>query len=80
MSTFRKQAVTQNGAKLISIDPRRTEMVDFSTLWLRQQPGTDTALFNAMAHVVVKEELYNEGAIYSSMSGSGSVLFGIFNK
>ena len=27
-----------------------------------------------------KEELYDDGAIYSSMSGSGSVLFGIFNK
>jgi len=28
----------------------------------------------------MKEELYKEGAIYASMSGSGSVLFGIFNK
>ena len=28
----------------------------------------------------MKEELYNDRAIYASMSGSGSVLFGIFNK
>jgi 4-diphosphocytidyl-2-C-methyl-D-erythritol kinase len=28
----------------------------------------------------VKDELYNEGAIYASMSGSGSTLFGIFEK
>lgn len=26
----------------------------------------------------IKEDLYNQGSIYSSMSGSGSVLFGIF--
>ena len=26
-----------------------------------------------------KENLYNQGAIYSSMSGSGSVIFGIFS-
>lgn len=27
----------------------------------------------------IKEELYNEGALYASMSGSGSSVFGIFN-
>ena len=26
----------------------------------------------------IKEDLYHQGSIYSSMSGSGSVLFGIF--
>jgi len=28
----------------------------------------------------IKEELYNEGAIYASMSGSGSTVYGIFEK
>jgi 4-diphosphocytidyl-2-C-methyl-D-erythritol kinase len=28
----------------------------------------------------IKKELYNSGAIYSSMSGSGSTVYGIFNK
>jgi 4-diphosphocytidyl-2-C-methyl-D-erythritol kinase len=28
----------------------------------------------------IKEELYNHGAIYAAMSGSGSTVFGIFNK
>ena len=27
-----------------------------------------------------KEQLYRDGALYASMSGSGSSLFGIFNK
>ena len=27
-----------------------------------------------------KEELYKNGAVYASMTGSGSVLYGIFNK
>jgi anaerobic selenocysteine-containing dehydrogenase len=47
----------KNGATLIVIDPRQTEMTHFATLWLRQKPGTDVALFNAMAHVIVQEEL-----------------------
>ena len=28
----------------------------------------------------IKKKLYNDGAIYASMSGSGSVIYGIFNK
>ena len=63
IANFLKRAVRENGAKLIAIDPRRVEMVDFSTLWLQQNPGTDVALFQAMAHVVVKEKLYDEDFI-----------------
>ncbi|HRV92670.1 MAG TPA: formate dehydrogenase subunit alpha [Anaerolineae bacterium] len=69
ISTFLKQAVTRNGAKLIVIDPRHTEMADFATLWLRQKPGTDVAIFNAMAHVIVKEKLYDDDFIGQRTEG-----------
>ncbi len=59
ISNFLKKAVRKNNAKLIVVDPRRVGMVDFSTHWLRQNPGTDVAVFQAMAHTIVKEELYN---------------------
>jgi formate dehydrogenase alpha subunit len=59
ISLFLKRAVRQNGAKLIVIDPRQIELTDFATLWLRQKPGTDVALFQAMAQVIVTEKLYN---------------------
>ena len=49
ISLFLKQAVRQNGAKLIVIDPRQIELTDFATLWLRQKPGTDVAVYQAMA-------------------------------
>jgi predicted molibdopterin-dependent oxidoreductase YjgC len=80
ISTFLKQAITQNGAKLIVIDPRHTEMADFSTLWLRQQPGTDTALFNAMAHVVVKEKLYNEQFVADRTAGFSDYIESLEDK
>lgn len=41
----------------------------------------ETPLFSAHPILAsIKEELYNQGAIYASMSGSGSSLFGIFPK
>ena len=69
ISTFLKDAVAHNGATLIVIDPRQTEMTHFATLWLRQKPGTDVALFNAMAHVIVKEGLMNEDFIGERTEG-----------
>jgi predicted molibdopterin-dependent oxidoreductase YjgC len=69
IATFLKQAVHHNGAQLIVVDPRQTEMTRHAHLWLRQKPGTDTALFNAMAHVVVKESLVNEDFIAARTEG-----------
>jgi formate dehydrogenase alpha subunit len=69
ISNFLKRAVRQNGAKLIVIDPRQVEMTDFATLWLRQNPGTDVALWQAMAHVVVEQELYDREFIEARTEG-----------
>ncbi|GAB4147973.1 MAG: hypothetical protein Fur0021_07310 [Candidatus Promineifilaceae bacterium] len=69
ISNFLKRAVRQNGARLIVVDPRRIDMTNFATLWLRQNPGTDVAVFQAMAHVIVKEKLYNESFIHNRTEG-----------
>ena len=52
-----RRAVIEHGAKLIVINPRRIEMCDFAELWLRPRPGTDVALLNAMAKVILDENL-----------------------
>jgi formate dehydrogenase alpha subunit len=52
-----KKAVRKRGAKLILIDPRRIELAQFAYLHLRQRPGTDVALVQAMAHVILREHL-----------------------
>jgi formate dehydrogenase alpha subunit len=58
-----KAAVEKHGAKLIVVDPRRVEMVNWSALWLPEKPGTDVPVFSAMAHVILKERLYNQDFI-----------------
>jgi len=69
ISNFLKRAVRQNGAQLILIDPRQIELSDFATLWLRQRPGTDVALWQALAQVVVEEQLYDQAFIGSRTEG-----------
>jgi len=69
IATFLKQAVRKRGAQLIVIDPRQTEMTRFATLWLRQKPGSDVALFSAMAHAIVEEGLYDREFVASRTEG-----------
>jgi formate dehydrogenase major subunit len=54
----------REGAKLIVIDPRRTEMVKSAHVeadyHLPLLPGTNVAIVTSLAHVIVKEKLYDE--------------------
>ncbi len=54
-----KKAVQKHGAKLIVVDPRRIEMVNYAALYLPIKPGSDVPVFSAMAHVILKENLHN---------------------
>ncbi len=69
-----KAAVANHGAKLIVVDPRRVEMVNYAALWLPEKPGTDVPLFSAMAHVIIKERLYNQDFIERRTEGFARVL------
>jgi predicted molibdopterin-dependent oxidoreductase YjgC len=54
-----RRAVVERGAKLIVINPRRIDMCDYADLWLRPLPGTDVALLNGMAKVILDEGLWD---------------------
>jgi predicted molibdopterin-dependent oxidoreductase YjgC len=64
-----KEAVMKHGSKLIVIDPRRIELCDLATLWLPLQPGTNVALFTAMAHVIIEEGLVNRDFVEERTEG-----------
>jgi formate dehydrogenase major subunit len=57
----------RQGAKLIVIDPRRTDLVQSPHIaaehHLPLRPGTNVAMLTAIAHVVVTEKLYDEAFI-----------------
>ena len=54
----------RQGAKLILVDPRRTEMYEGphyrAAHHLALKPGTNVAIVTALAHVIVTEKLYDE--------------------
>ncbi|MBV6342243.1 molybdopterin oxidoreductase family protein [Candidatus Magnetobacterium casense] len=64
-----RAAKKANGAKVIVADPRRTDTAAIADIHLQLIPGTDVALNNALAHVLLRDgfvdkeqvELYTSG-------------------
>ncbi len=63
-----KRAV-EKGARLIVIDPRRTELAAMADVWLNLRAGTNVPLLNAMVHVILAEELENHDFIQARTEG-----------
>jgi predicted molibdopterin-dependent oxidoreductase YjgC len=53
-----RRAMTR-GARIIVINPKRVELCDQADLFIQPRPGTDVALFNAMARVILDEGVAN---------------------
>lgn len=50
---IRFRRAMKRGARIIVVNPKRVELCDQADLWLQQRPGTDVALFNAMARHIL---------------------------
>lgn len=55
-----KRAARYKGAKLLLVDPRQTRLTPFAHLWLRPKLGTDAALLNGLAKVIIEERIFDE--------------------
>lgn len=54
-----KKAV-RNGATLAVVDPRKTEVAGLAKYHLQIKSGSDIALFNGLANVIIEEDLWNK--------------------
>ena len=68
-ATFIKNAVKQNGAKLIIMDPRRQTLSRHAHMHLAFKPGSDVALLNAMLHTIITEGLTDQQYIAAYTEG-----------
>lgn len=59
----------QKGAKIICVDPRVTETARISDIHMQLKGGSNLALVNAMAHVIIKENLCDDAFIAEHTSG-----------
>jgi anaerobic selenocysteine-containing dehydrogenase len=53
----------KRGAKLVVIDPMRSQMAKKADQWVGIRPGTDGALALGMVHVIVNEGLHDEAFV-----------------
>jgi len=52
-------AAKARGARIIVVDPRRTQEAELADLWLQVRPGTDVALMLGWLKIIVEENLYD---------------------
>jgi predicted molibdopterin-dependent oxidoreductase YjgC len=59
----------RQGAELVVVDPRKTVTARRAHDHLQIRVGSDIALFNAMAHVIIRDELANRAFIERATTG-----------
>lgn len=59
----------EKGAKIITADPRITETVRISDLWLQLNGGSNMALVNAFGNVLINEGLYDKEYVENFTEG-----------
>lgn len=59
----------RNGARMYAVDPRRSESAQWADVWLGIDVGSDIALANAMAKVIIDEDLHNTEFISRATTG-----------
>ncbi|MBI5787468.1 MAG: formate dehydrogenase subunit alpha [Candidatus Schekmanbacteria bacterium] len=69
-----KQAVRNCGANLILVDPVCSNLVPFAKSWLQIKPGTDTALLNGLARIIIDENLLNKEFVEKQTKGLGKLV------
>jgi formate dehydrogenase alpha subunit len=57
------------GARLIVVDPRRTELAAMADVHLQVRPGANVPLFNALACALVEEGLVDHGYLAERVAG-----------
>ena len=57
---YKIKKALEKGLKLVVVDPRKTELAAQADLWLPIRPGTNVALANGIAHVIIRDGLYRE--------------------
>lgn len=67
------------GAKLVVVDPRRTQIASLADIHVPPRPGTDAAWINSMLNIIIKEGLVDRDFITKRTMGFESVKESVFS-
>ena len=59
----------RRGARMFAVDPRRTSSAEWADEWMGIEVGSDIALANGIAHVILRDGLENRRFIEHATSG-----------
>ncbi|MER3514700.1 MAG: formate dehydrogenase subunit alpha, partial [Chloroflexota bacterium] len=68
-----RRAIKERGIPLILADPRNIPLADLARLHLRHRPGTDIALLNGIAHVLIANDWIDHDFIARRTEGFEAV-------
>ena len=64
-----REAIRKNNAKIILVDPRKTQWEKWANLWLRPLPGTDIAWINGLVRLLIEKDGSSKEFIGSKTEG-----------
>jgi len=76
---FLKRASRMKGIPLIVADPRKTELVPFSSLWLPLAPHSDCELINGLARILYERKSHDTDFMSRFTEGFGLYRDGLFS-
>jgi formate dehydrogenase alpha subunit len=64
-----REAMRHNNARVILVDPRKTQWEKWANVWLRPLPGSDIAWINGLIRLLIEKEVYSKEFIGSKTEG-----------
>jgi predicted molibdopterin-dependent oxidoreductase YjgC len=68
-----REAIRKNNAKIILVDPRKTQWEKWANLWLRPLPGTDIAWINGLVRLLLEKGAHSKEFIGAKTEGFESL-------
>jgi len=64
-----REAIRERNAKVILVDPRKTQWEKWADFWLRPLPGTDIAWINGLARLLIEKGAFSKEFVESKTEG-----------
>ncbi len=69
IANYIREAVMKRGAKLIVVDPKKIDLVEYADVWLQPKPGNNVAWINGIMNVIIENNLHKTDYIEERTEG-----------